>query len=318
MSPAPQSATVLYLAGLGRSGSTLIERTFARLEGAVAVGELVHLWRRGVVENERCGCGEHFLACPFWTDVGARAYGGWSRIDGEHIASLSESVDRTRYVPYLVSGRGPAAYRGRVDRLVEVLGPLYAAIAAASGQGVVVDSSKDPSYAYLLRLAPEIHLEVVHTIRDAPAVAYSWAKRVERPDADATLMTRWPPRRTAMLWSGQNLVVRGLAARGVPVELVRYEDFVAAPAQVFGSLVRSLDLPAPDEGGPLMEGLRQGHVDLGVDHTVSGNPIRFDTGRMQIRADTAWRQQMAPRDRRLVEVLTAPVRWRFGYLGRAG
>ena len=66
-----------------------------------------------------------------------------------------------------------------------------------------------------------------------------------------------------------------------------------------------------------MAGLREGHIDLGVDHTVSGNPIRFDTGRMQIRADTAWREAMSPRDRRLVEAITAPVRWRFGYLGRA-
>ena len=318
MAPAaPQPATVLYLAGLGRSGSTLLERTFARLDGAVAVGELVHLWRRGLVDNERCGCGEQFRACPFWSKVGERAYGGWDRVDAEQVAALSEAVDRTRYVPYMVTSRGPRAYRSQVDRLVEVLGPLYPAIAEVAGERVVVDSSKDPSYAYLLRLAPEIRLQVVHTIRDSPAVAYSWAKRVERPDADATLMTRWPPQRTARLWAGQNMVVRGLAARGVPVELARYEDFVSAPADVVDRLVSNLDLPRPDDRGPLMAGLREGHIDLGVDHTVSGNPIRFDTGRMQIRADTAWREAMSPRDRRLVEAITAPVRWRFGYLGRA-
>ena len=28
-----------------------------------------------------------------------------------------------------------------------------------------------------------------------------------------------------------------------------------------------------------MVGLRSGHIDMGVDHTVSGNPMRFDTGR---------------------------------------
>ena len=51
-----------------------------------------------------------------------------------------------------------------------------------SGRSVVIDSSKDPSYAYVLARAPEIDLRVAHTIRDSPAVAYSWAKRVVRPE----------------------------------------------------------------------------------------------------------------------------------------
>jgi hypothetical protein len=315
MAPAaPSPATVLYIAGLGRSGSTLLERTFARLPGAVAVGEVVHMWRRGLVENERCGCGEPFRSCPFWTEVGERAYGGWDQLDVERIAELSESVDRTRYVPYMVSSRGPRHYLDAVEQLVSVLGPLYPAIAATAGEEVVIDSSKDPSYAYLLRRAAEVRLEVVQAIRDAPAVAYSWSRRVERPDADDSLMVQWAPRRTAVLWAGQNLVTRGLAQRGVRVELARYEDFVADPAGTFSRLVEALELPRPGEDDPLVQGLRDGFIDLGVDHTVSGNPIRFRTGRMQIREDSAWKQGLASSDRRLVEAITAPVRWRFGYL----
>jgi hypothetical protein len=307
---------VLYLAGLGRSGSTLLERTFAGLEGAVAVGELVHLWQRGLLSNERCGCGAAFLDCEFWGAVGDRAYGGWGQVDAAEMVELSERVDRTRYVPYMVTSTGPKSYRRDVGRLVSVLGPLYPAIADVSGAAVVVDSSKDPSYAYLLSRAAEIDLRVAHTIRDSPAVAYSWAKRVVRPDAHASTMSRWSPRRTSVMWSGLNLVVRGLARRGVPVELARYEDFVVDPAATFLRLVERLDLPRPAPDGPLLAGLREGHIDLGVDHTVSGNPIRFETGRMSIAEDRAWVEAFPAADRRLVEVLTAPVRLRFGYLGR--
>ena len=45
---------VLYLGGLGRSGSTVIERLTGQLPGVCAVGELVHLWDRGVTDGERC------------------------------------------------------------------------------------------------------------------------------------------------------------------------------------------------------------------------------------------------------------------------
>lgn len=314
--PDADATTVLYLAGVGRSGSTLLERTLARMDGAVAVGEVVHIWERAVVANERCGCGAAFSDCPFWGEVGDRAFGGWDRLDGREIAELAARIDRTRFVPFLVTSTGPADYRRDVARLADLLGKLYPAIRDVAGQRIVVDSSKDPSYAYLLERSPRIDLRVLHAIRDAPAVAYSWAKLVERPDAEGTVMAQWSPRRTSVLWSGLNMVVRGLRPRGVPIALARYEDFVADPAGSLAAALRGVDLPVPPADGPLMTGLRDGVVDLGVDHTVSGNPIRFSTGQMTIREDRAWEERFPVSDRRLVETLTAPVRLRFGYLGR--
>ena len=42
---------VIYLGGLGRSGSTLLERLLAEVPGACACGEIAHLWQRGIVAN---------------------------------------------------------------------------------------------------------------------------------------------------------------------------------------------------------------------------------------------------------------------------
>ena len=74
---ARRGSTVLYIGGLGRSGSTLVERLAGQLPGACAVGELVHLWERGITEDERCGCGAPFHQCPFWQQAGKTAFGGW-------------------------------------------------------------------------------------------------------------------------------------------------------------------------------------------------------------------------------------------------
>ena len=79
---------VLYLGGLGRSGSTLIERLIGQLPGVCPVGELVHLWQRGITEGERCGCGEPFRECPFWQQVGKAAFGGWDQVDVSRVAAL--------------------------------------------------------------------------------------------------------------------------------------------------------------------------------------------------------------------------------------
>ena len=61
---------VLYIAGWGRSGSTLLERLLAEVDGVTLLGEVVHLWERGVREDELCACGTAFSGCPFWSEVG--------------------------------------------------------------------------------------------------------------------------------------------------------------------------------------------------------------------------------------------------------
>src|SRR5262252_9835277 len=72
-----QAPIVLYIAGSGRSGSTLLERALGEIPGFVNVGELIDLYRRVAEHGERCGCGQEFARCPFWSRVGERAVGGW-------------------------------------------------------------------------------------------------------------------------------------------------------------------------------------------------------------------------------------------------
>src|SRR5260370_24563179 len=74
---APRAVTVIYIAGSGRSGSTLLERTLGEISGFVNVGELIDLFRRTVFQGERCGCGQNFCDCSFWAGVGKRAFIGW-------------------------------------------------------------------------------------------------------------------------------------------------------------------------------------------------------------------------------------------------
>ena len=80
-------ARVLYLGGFGRSGTTLVERLLGELPGVCALGEVVHLWQRDIRDDERCGCGVRFSACPFWQSVGERI-----THHGDHLG-LGDPVD---------------------------------------------------------------------------------------------------------------------------------------------------------------------------------------------------------------------------------
>lgn len=93
------NARVLFVGGLGRSGSTLLELILAQHPDVCAVGEVVHLWERALGGDERCGCGERFTACDFWQRVGEHAFGGWSAVDRDDVLALKATVDRTRHIP---------------------------------------------------------------------------------------------------------------------------------------------------------------------------------------------------------------------------
>ena len=60
---------VLYVAGSGRSGSTILGNILGGVEGFFSVGELRLIWERGLIRNWLCGCGVSFRECPVWSEV---------------------------------------------------------------------------------------------------------------------------------------------------------------------------------------------------------------------------------------------------------
>jgi hypothetical protein len=302
--------TVLYIGGLGRSGSTLVERLTGQLPGACAVGELVHLWQRGITEGERCGCGQPFRQCPFWQQAGKAAFGGWDEIDTGRIAALRARVDRNRFIPRLAARSAGAGPGPALDEYTSYYARLYAAIAEVSGCELMVDSSKHPSLAHCLRRQDGVDLRVLHLVRDSRAVAYSWGRAVRRPDTDReSYMTRYSPAVAAAQWNGQNAAFHLL--RGMPVMRLRYEDVVAAPQAALRRIAEFSGLPAQRS----FTFLGADWAELEPGHSVSGNPMRFATGKIAIRRDERWRAGLPAGQRREVTALTFPLLAAYGYLG---
>jgi sulfotransferase family protein len=302
--------TVLYVGGIGRSGSTMLDRMLGQLPGFASVGELVFLWERGLGANERCGCGARFRDCPFWSAVGERAFGGWHRVDLARVLERKSRVDRNRFVPALMAGGLSPGFDVRRRAHAELLVRLYRAIADESGAAVVVDSSKHVSTAALLRTAPGVDLRIVRLIRDPRGVAFSWAKHVDRPDAaGASEMARIGPARAAARWLTYNAMME-VVRLGRPSALIRYETLVGDPEPVLRSLAALAGRPIETP----LEFLDHARVRLEPAHTVAGNPLRFRSGWLDLRLDDAWTRDMGRRDRRVVTGLTFPALAALGYV----
>lgn len=308
------TARVLYIAGWGRSGSTLLDRLLGQMDGTVSVGEMRDVWERGVRENRLCGCGRPFLECPMWTQVGQCAFGGWDRLDLDEVIRLRQLLDRPWFVPFLVAPRLlPRRLEGDLREYARLLAALYAAIDEVNQGRVIVDSSKIPSFALILRLAG-VRLRALHLVRDSRGVIHSWRKQVRLADATdgEDFMRRYGVASACVRYLMYNGMSHLLAVVGLPYRRLRYEDLVAEPAATVSDIAGFAGV-RPSTG--LLAELERRTLLAAPTHTVDGNPMRLDVGSIAIRADEGWRTGLPARHRRLASVLTAVLLAPYGYLG---
>ena len=302
---------VLYIGGFGRSGSTLVERILGQLPGFCSAGEIVFLWQRGLLGGQLCGCGVPVPECDFWTRVGKTAFGGWDQIDASEMLALQKRVDRNRYIPSMVAPRLRPAAQEDLERYTDVLSRLYRGIGEVAGARVVIDASKHASTAFLLRQVPGIDLRVVHLVRDSRGVAYSWTKEVKKPEVtgDDAFMPQYSPSSSGRQWVAYNLLFDALGVLDKTM-ILRYEALMAEPRAGLERILAHAGEPVTDESFAF---LGDGWVDLAVDHTVAGNPMRFHQGRLDLRLDQAWTTKLPERDRKVVTAITWPLQLRYGY-----
>lgn len=290
-------ARVLYIAGAGRSGSTLLDLILGNHREIASVGELAKLPSHGWVRRDYCGCGEPGHLCPFWSEVRRRWLG-----PGEGAAALAEVLElqglfeRARRWPRLLAEAGDPS--PELLRYADLMASLYRAILAVSGRRVVVDSSKNPARAFALALSPGIDLRLLHLVRDPRGMAFSYAKAFaeDRRRGVQEAIAPQPPLKSALAWRLVNRLaarVRAVLPPARSAEL-RYEDLVGDPVAELGRLgpLVGLDL------APLGRRVAAGE-ELAIQHPIAGSRLRM-MGSFRLRPDVEWQSAMPARQQRLV------------------
>jgi hypothetical protein len=302
---ARRRVTVLYVMGSARSGSTILANLLGEASGFVSVGELRFLWERAS-QGRKCGCGERVAACPLWSQV-LEDQRLMAPVSVPEIIRIDHGPLRLPNLPKVLRAPGT----GDVRRYVNALGAVVRSIVERTGARVIVDSSKRPSNGAAMRWIPDVDVRYLHLVRDARAVAHSRLRRKTNPDADAPShiggVSVW---NSGVHWCASNAAA-DLVRRKVGPErslLVRYEDFVERPQETLAHIGALIDEDLDYEGLT-----SEGQMLLGTNHSVSGNPDRFVTGRVTLRSDDRWRTGLSTAERLKVEVLCGPQLLRYGY-----
>jgi hypothetical protein len=131
-------------------------------------------------------------------------------------------------------------------------------------------------------------------------------------------MATYSPAGAAGHWNTQNGALQLLARRGTPTLRIRYEDLVLAPDVALQAMAAFAGLDVGDADLAFLGGDGAARwAEFHEAHTASGNPVRFTTGKIDIRADERWRTAMPAMHRRTVTALTLPLLTYYGYVRRA-
>jgi hypothetical protein len=307
-SASTQAMPVVYVAGSGHTGSTLLALVLNSHPDIACIGESAikpKIIRRGVSADQACSCGATIGNCPFWLAVfaGVQRDGldfgpdRWTNDYRFHNVYAQKLLKRLCATP---SGRGVVqwaadhlpGYQGVARAKDAVNVALIRAVLHVAGARVFADTSKGmPRLTHLLRL-PQLEIRLVQLSRDVRGYAAS-AKGRDVSAADA-----------ARTWLRDQKAIVQVAA-GMPPDRVfhlRYEDLSGRVADTQRALWSFIGVPdvAP------VERIRA------TDHHVLGNAMRLG-GEITLRLDERWRARLTAGEQRECLTIAGDMNRALGY-----
>lgn len=305
---------VLYIAGCGRSGTTILDTLLGNHPKMESVGEATNIVRNAWLSDDGyCACGEPGRACPFWTEVRRvweRRVGTVDLGDYEQTVRKIESRSRLSFVQRLFR-RGDPRYLEYVRLTVGLL----AAIRDVSGSEIVVDSSKGAARALALSTVEGVDLRLVHLVRDCRGVLWSGKKRfrknaragISKDDGGKNIL------RTMEIWTVAN-VITDLLRRRLPRDKsirLRYEDLIAEPSVELKRIGDLLEMDLETVASAATNG-----ESMTLGHTIAGNRLRM-SGAVRLRPDVEWLERLNWREQAACWGLVGWLMKSYGYRWRA-
>lgn len=255
--------TIYYIAGAGRSGSTLLDIALGNFENTHSLGELIFFVKNGIIDDEYCSCGKRVSNCDFWSGVidlwnsertlSIKDYYHIQRELTRNIKTLSNI-----YFFYFPKKRHKQFYKDQVA--------LYKILFKKTEKNILIDSSKNAQNILILRKLP-FQLKVLHLKRKFSGVLNSSKKEMKK-NPEIGLETDLVPMNfyyVLSIWIVDNFL-SFLYSRGLAYKLIKYENLTEQPLETIKYIK---DLSQKEQQ------LFRNRGPLKAHHLVAGNKMRM-------------------------------------------
>lgn len=294
---------IVYIAGYGRSGSTVLDVLLGNHPQIFGAGELSQLFFYQVAGSTACSCGQTYRECGFWKEI---------------MSQVGRTVDASEYrtADQLTKQSERLGVLRKLDpRYRRIWRDVFGAIMDVTNREFVVDSSKSARVVQrrmlLLRDKCNLKIKVIHLVRDPRAVMWSLLRGAtnRQPGEPGRRARRGHDGfRTLLSWILTNTIVESQRLKLDTCDYlrVRYEDLLNNPEFELRRIGRLLGL----DMASLLTSV-QVDESFNVGHGVSGNRLRR-RGPLRLTEDKEWHTAL-PTTARLLSYLAWPLARRYGY-----
>ena len=308
---------LVYIASIGRSGSTLLESMLGAHPLLATTGEL-HLWPHELGQEgvTRCGSGKFVTEDPFWIEMRRRVDPLLQPMPQLNLFREKHNAGRTlrwkHLSDFLIHPLDDATMR-----LVRQYGynnyEVFEAFLKLVEENIgtkphwVVDASKDPYRLLWLHRSGMFNIKVIHLVKDPRGFAYSVTKQwIDSPDRLRMIKRLYYTARQSAAWVVQNHLFDVIAKNHLsPADylLLRYESLASDPEGSFRSVCRFIGCHYDEES---VCDFRKGSP-----YSIAGNPMRHRSEGIYL--DEKWKAYLPISGRFVADVVTRASRSRFGY-----
>lgn len=266
---------LIYIAGYGRSGSTLMDRILNTSNDIIGTGELVHI--NNTVHDEylsQCGCQTPQTKCDFWGSI-IKELKSW--LKENKLKSKENDFKKLEGIRGLLSKSEPGIF-DLYNRYHEL---LFQKIADKSAPKIkyIADSSKTAWHCYKRpQLLSNVfkNIIIIHLVRDGRATAWSNIKNMRGKDSRGNFLKRkYIFIKTIISWNFANRY-----KKQYKYYYINYDVFCMDPEKIAHKLGEFLEVHDID-----LKKINQ------KNHLYTGNASRFKQidG---IKPDTSWKNEI--------------------------
>lgn len=302
---------LLYIAGSGRSGSTLLDLLLGNHPDISGLGEVHRLSENP--EDRMCSCQNPVMECEYWRPR-IELLCKWQDVS---IDQWTKKLYTTRPKDKSLDRREKANLTEAIAvlgsaRLLEMTGwvfkdaeeqwqaaknswKLYDVVGRSDYTQVVIDSTKNALRMKLLYMIRPRDCYIIHLVRDGRAVVASAKRR-----------KGIPIKQGARKWRVANRNVE-LALKTVPSKQVyrlRYEDLCENTETELQKICQLIDLQYDSD----MIELKQREY-----HEIPGNPMLFRKTETEIVKDERWKNELTTEEIDLFREVAQEYNVKYGY-----
>jgi len=228
------------------------------------------------------------FACPFWTRVKAKIE---ETVNDETIRKLLNAGTKASLKNFNILFSDWLSQRFFIYNRDEInfYHAVYGSIFTQTKRQIIIDSSKDPVYAYILSKIEDFEVYVIHLVPDPRSSYYSFWKENKK-----SYILRWP-----FIQLISKLLQFKLKNK---YKLVKYEEFTEDPESVLKDILLFVDEVAKAT-------LKNKSVFFRPAHSLSGNPNRFQFGETRIINDEKWKKFLPFHRKAMVGITILPMKY---------